>query len=435
LITNPILVFHSAYPDRSEVESIPGLISVWWDGSSPLLHGLLRASRPSELYIQDVLLDTASSTDLPKLQGRAWQAKPVSPRVREGRSLLVIPSSDTHMHMFEALLGLSDDLAFRVLALKEEGAREAMAVLGIEVDRIRSGDVGRHFGLLVANDWGPAEKYWVHRFRKIGTPTACLQESVIDFGGPARRMRWVDYPLLQGAASVEPLGRRIVFLTGNPRYEQLRPQAMPRRRKILINSNFTYGIHEEVRDSWLESVVSACTSERCDYLIAQHPRDQADLAKYNRIRSNSGNVQQLLVEHDILVTRFSSLIHEALALGRPVIYFNPHQETMLYDFEPDGFHLRLVNEAGQLPGAIASALADPSLPDSDPFFEEYCWRHLGSSDGKASTRVAAAMELMRTLPADIGDPLPIKGRLASSDYLRWQVRSIGRKLRSVIRSS
>jgi hypothetical protein len=61
------------------------------------------------------------------------------------------------------------------------------------------------------------------------------------------------------------------------------------------------------------------------------------------IRSSSTGLDEQLKRAGLLITRFSSLIHESLIRGVPVIYYNPHNEKMHYDF---GFNPGFLAEAG-----------------------------------------------------------------------------------------
>ena len=98
--------------------------------------------------------------------------------------------------------------------------------------------------------WGmigeTGKKLAVAEFRKTTHPSVCLQELALDFGDSIRRMQWADAPLVEGAATLKSLSRAITFLTGNPRYESLRPKE-PVNGPVLINCNFTYGILENKR--------------------------------------------------------------------------------------------------------------------------------------------------------------------------------------------
>ena len=136
---------------------------------------------------------------------------------------------------------------------------------------------------------------------------------------------------------------------------------------------------------------------------------------FNFVRTSSVNIQQLISQSSFVITRFSSLIYEALALGRPVVYFNPHGERYNYDFEFDQKHLILARSAADLERAIP--IFRTGFSHHDSFWENYAWRHSAACDGKASERVAEALDLImhtsRGLLRSRGEDLMQSARLTS----------------------
>lgn len=213
---------------------------------------------------------------------------------------------------------------------------------------------------LVLNDWTKE----VHRIfahcKHLGITNICLQESIIDFGDNTNRMLYSDNVMVQGTQTIEDLNRDHYFLTGNPRYEENRIEFNPESPKeyALINSNFTYGIFEEERDSWIDAITEACKHNCVQFKISQHPRDKGDLSRYKNqlIASSSASVSQQIENSHFVVTRFSSLIHEALLQYKPVIYYNPHGETMKYNFRFNNEFLFLCKNKEEIDNAIKSIL-------------------------------------------------------------------------------
>ena len=109
--------------------------------------------------------------------------------------------------------------------------------------------------------------------------------------------------------------------------------------------------------------------------------------KYNFIKSNAAIVHKTIAESSVIITRFSSLIHESIAYGRPVIYYNPHLEKMSYDFEPDQKNLIVAYNKRELKEAL-SILSLKAYGDcmQDEFYNSYTQRHIGL-DGKSSDRI------------------------------------------------
>lgn len=222
--------------------------------------------------------------------------------------------------------------------------------------------------LILGNDWSREAKHIIARCRKCGIKTICIQESTVDFGDlAANRMKWANFAFVEGAQTVLELEREHYYIVGNPRYEDIQFTRLPEKDKALINCNFTYGIYEEVRNQWLADIVGSLEDAGIEYLISQHPRDRGDLDKFSNVyRSNANVVHQQLKECSLVITRFSSLVHEALCMGRRVIYYNPHSESMKYDFGFDQSLLFYCKSRQELGDSVKS------IRDSDVrTFEEH----------------------------------------------------------------
>jgi hypothetical protein len=213
-------------------------------------------------------------------------------------------------------------------------------------------------------------------------------------------MEWCNYPFIQGIATTTHLDRQIYFLTGNPRYEGLKVLPQPENKLVLINVNFTYGIHDSYRDAWIEDIIASCESSGYSYWIAQHPRDPADLSDYPLAPSGAENIHETIKNSSIIVTRFSSLIHESIAIGRPVIYYNPHHERFGYDFGKEDDFLIFANDKEELNLGLEK-LNEYSNTDHLGQIYQYVDRHLGSSDGLATTRIVEALNVVSGMPGRI----------------------------------
>jgi len=191
--------------------------------------------------------------------------------------------------------------------------------------------------LVLYNDWTKEAIRVISHCHLLGIPVVCIQESIINFGDRFRRMQRADDVMIQGTRSALMIPRKHFYITGNPRY--FRPLTGEKHPGyVLINCNFTYNIFDNIRTGWLDDITSALDEAGIDYLISQHPRDNGDLRKYkNVIRSSSSGLDEQFAGAGLLITRFSSLIHESLVRGIPVIYYNPHAEKMHYelDFDPE----------------------------------------------------------------------------------------------------
>lgn len=210
------------------------------------------------------------------------------------------------------------------------------------------------------NDWTKEVQRIIAHCRKLKIATVCIQESVIDFGDHFKRMQHADYAFVQGSQTAFDLQKNIVYITGNPRYENLKKLTEGQRRKVIINCNFTYNIYENLRYTWLDMIAETLEDLGMDYLIIQHPRDKGDLTKYREFKkTNSATVHEFLSGASLLITRFSSLIHEALIMGIHVIYYNPHNEKMKYGFEFNQSFIQLAGNKDELKTSIERILHQP----------------------------------------------------------------------------
>lgn len=260
--------------------------------------------------------------------------------------------------------------------------------------------------LLLLNDWTKEAQRIMAHCHWLGIPVVCVQESVIDFGDSFRRMQHADYAFIQGSNTYSDLRRDLLFITGNPRYEG---KASSRPGKptgpVTINCNFTYDIHENVRYSWLDQVTGQLDELGMEYQITQHPRDNGDLSRYrNSIKNSAGSVHEMISASSILITRFSSLIHEALIKGVSVVYYNPHRETMQYDFEYNDSFLQLAHSEKELKNILLDLKNKNYQDDLSAYLTRHCLPH--SSD--PSTIIASL----------IANPVFFRSRFRMIDLIR-----------------
>jgi hypothetical protein len=227
--------------------------------------------------------------------------------------------------------------------------------------------------LVLYNDWTKAAIRIISHCHLLGIHVVCIQESIVDFNDSFRRMQHADDLMIQGIKSVTLIPRRNFYLTGNPRY-YCAGKTFNEPQYVLINCNFTYNIHEGVRSRWLDDITSALDEPGINYLISRHPRDKGDLSKYkNVIRSSSTSLDEQFGKAGLLITRFSSLIHESLIRGVPVIYYNPHGEEMHYDFEFNPDFLAEARDTETLKKHIASLYKkNISGKNLELYLDEHC---------------------------------------------------------------
>jgi hypothetical protein len=180
-------------------------------------------------------------------------------------------------------------------------------------------------------------------------------------------------------------------VTGCPRFDSLvseRPP-LPEKPTVCINSNFTYSLYEDIRDKWCETAVAAAEKAGWDYYIIQHPRDRGDYSNYNT--HENYDLHEALRKSHLLISRFSSIIFDALLLGRRVVYYNPHQERQPTFLEPNGAFDYVESGSNELKSVLEEIIAKPDLNSinslqNDPAILAFLEHHLGPLDGKASQR-------------------------------------------------
>ena len=314
---------------------------------------------------------------------QAWEVITNEARgpLKKHRKVAFYLQSDTLVKSALPMLQKLSDALILIPEVHPERADVQLKAEGLEYHIYGKQLLKKHnIGLLVLfNDWTKLAKRAIIHARSLRIPSLCVQESMIDFASN-QRMQFADAVAIQGSFYLKKLRTKHYFLTGNPRYEHLQIETAAKPTQALINCNFTYGIFEEWRTEWLQAIVQALEGQNTDYCISQHPRDQGDLSSFkNVLPSSAATVQQQLATSTLVITRFSSLIHEAICLGVPVIYYNPHGETMVEQVEIDGHVVREIRDSNQLSIAIRSVQNHPfSKADFEAYVQRNCFG-LGAS--------------------------------------------------------
>ncbi|MEM4655315.1 MAG: methyltransferase domain-containing protein [Thermosphaera sp.] len=305
------------------------------------------------------------------------------------RPILVVPSNDTHVEWMHPLAKKLEKVIFMILPERRERAFEKLQENGEFPISYREGVLRTisPSAVVLANDWGPEEYQIIQEARLLGIPSVCIQEGSVFFSiYTSRFLRNADFVCVCGLKTLRYLKRPNVHLTGNPKFDPLKPTPLPNKPVVIINSNFAYGIFENVRLKWLEDVIGVCEKLGLEFFISQHPRDKADLpADLPVIKSAEVNYIEQLNRASILVSRFSTMIYEAMLLGREAIYYDPHGEN------PDIFNevnngLYRAKNPSELEIVIKQALqsAGNDRPSRQKFLEDYC----GPLDHQATERCA-----------------------------------------------
>ncbi len=290
-----------------------------------------------------------------------------------------------------------------------EGAGEAIRARGLPCEPY-SADVLfrlRPSLLVVMNDWGGVVGEAVREANRLGVVTVGLVEGVQDFedthvehigvGYVRRPYRTVRHAFLIGAYDRRFVPSDRARVVGLPRVEGLYRETpvLPKSPLAVINSNFTYELYTDDQPAWLAAAVAACQQAGIDYVISQHHADHADLSAYP---VSDQPLHALLRRATLVISRFSTVILEAMALGKPVVYFNPHGERMDTFRDPLGA-FPIATDLPSLRAGIATCLG---YADRYP---EVCRRflhhHVSLTDVPAGERVAK--ELLRLLRVQDGE--------------------------------
>ena len=193
------------------------------------------------------------------------------------------------------------------------------------------------------NDWGD-NNILVRSLRSKGIATIGINEGVNDFlklgEGFTSKLspyRTCEYAILPGKFDTQFFIDRPgqYYIGGLPKIRQLynEPVTFPSSPIAVINVNFTYAVLTYYRDLFLKTAIEGCKKAGINYILTQHPMDNGELSGYN---ISSKNMYDTIREGTIFISRFSGAIIEALALGKPCVYHNPHNEQILKFQEPLG---------------------------------------------------------------------------------------------------
>ena len=241
----------------------------------------------------------------------------------------------------------------------------AMPQPGDWLDRVRA--------LVVFNDWDARLAPLIDHANRQGVPTFAKVEGVQDFEDAdvpidRRPYRRVAHVLCQGANDVDALAGAHTHVVGSSRLERLwsmppRPRPVP---QAVVNVNFTFGVLESARDAFVDSAVEGCRLAGIPVVISAHPHDQAGRS---HPLATTVSMAQLLPRASVLITRFSTVAFEAMALGVPVVYHNPHGEQVPTFARPDGA-FDISTDAESLAAAVLGSgdWVDRYRPRCEDFF-------------------------------------------------------------------
>lgn len=307
---------------------------------------------------------------------------------------LFVPSNDSHVQWMAPIARLLDNSKFMIIPSRDENSGFALEKLRIPYFEY-SPDVLLKVTpkiIIMGNDWSPEELLILIQAKTNKIYSVCIQEGTLFYPDKVKRLTNADCLFALGKKTIEHFSHPNVIITGNPKFDQYSREPLPKNSKIMVNLNFTYGVEEENRDNWINGVLNALKSIGVEYFISAHPRQKTNnlIVDCPLIQSNAFTTKQQLGESTILISRFSTLIYEAVAAGRKVIYYNPHNEP--YNLFHGGYK-NIIYEAKseeELKLIITTILFEPKIKNVD--WDNFMKYHLGTTKKDASMRCAEALK-------------------------------------------
>ena len=313
--------------------------------------------------------------------------------------VLFLASNDTHAHFFNAIAKKFNNPLFAVPDPKNkaENADLILEKFGWnfcflnfeEADNETIENFSPNI-IICANDWSPEYNAIKLMADSLSVPIIAVQEGPQDWeqkidGKDPRKYRNADVFFAQGYRVLQEIMPPFSVVTGNPKNDSFNPLPLPDKPCVLINCNFTYDQYEEHRETWMLEVIRCCNELKIQYFISQHPRDYSDWSQYNVVKSSALAIGEQLKKASIIITRFSNIPYEALGCGRPVIYFNPHQEPMTTFRDRNSRAVIYTEEYNELRSALASHTQSMSI-DCEKF-TDYLIEHCTSNNGDVASTI------------------------------------------------
>jgi len=267
-----------------------------------------------------------------------------SPAIQANIDLIFIPHKDYHVHSIYLLepylssLGVSFIIVDISMHYRDEGVANACEKYDLPSIGYSNFILGNFLpkALVVFNDWDPIVNSIVRIAKNNSIPTIGIVEGIQDYldadtKQDRKAYRTVEHLFLPGEYDKKYFvnSAQKIYIGGIPRiYEMAKSTENKinfKNKVALINSNFSYGVLEEHRDFWLSSAVQACIDAGFTPVISRHPADKGEL--YPEFTTNQ-SFYKALNDCTVLISRFASGILEAMAVKKPVIYFNPHNEKV-----------------------------------------------------------------------------------------------------------
>lgn len=265
----------------------------------------------------------------------------------------------------------------------------------------KSFEISQDISLFVCfNDWNDEVRLLISSSHKLGIPSVCIQESAIYFGTMSLMVS-ASYAFVQGDSFLDYVKNKNIVLTGNSRFsDRVRANRNIRKvfgKKVLVNLNFSQGQSVKEIARWLEGVIESAKileNKGWQFVYMTHPRDLTDYRSEfglkNIMESNANVLPALMSDSMFLISRFSSVIQEAIIERCYVIYFD--DDDYGFDFEPDNniiFEIKDASEIERIVDCEATMTSRLTYPES--IRDDYIARHFSAFAEEAEVKIAKSL--------------------------------------------
>jgi hypothetical protein len=258
--------------------------------------------------------------------------------------------------------------------------------------------------LVVGNDRFWTGQTYTRLGDSLGIGTVCLQDGI---AAPVPNHTYSTAAHILAAGTLWPAllspenGRtRSVSVVGQPRYDRARAGFEERRRRkpappSRVRNRVLLILQDIHRLDYARIIVAeALRVEGTDVMIRAHPAHRPpglDRLAGPRVQfSPEGNIVNDLAWADLVVTEYSTVAVEALALGLPVLSVTLSGRPPLLDFTVPG-QAEGVTERSQISAAMVRLLGATPPSTGSPARQEILDQLVGPLDDRSSSRVAGIL--------------------------------------------
>lgn len=270
-----------------------------------------------------------------------------TPGFQKKVDLIFLPHKDYHVWTINMIAPSlkAAGISFMVVNIdrhyRDEGVKRKAEELNIELLGYSNWTMGHYnpAAIISFNDWDPIVKSIFAAAQNADIKTVSIVEGIqdyddVDTGQSRHAYKTADMVLLPGEFDSKyfQTTNQTVSIAGIPRVFEMREKAkngayssQEPSTKVLINSNFSYGVLENYRDNWIQTAVDAVLEAGLEPVISRHPADEGTI--YQEYVTDKTFYAATLEAH-FIINRFASGMLEGLAMERQVIYYNPHNEQV-----------------------------------------------------------------------------------------------------------